>query len=146
MQNTFEFGAAALSVSSKLQQAALTAASEISTAAINATSTLFPPRDRIHLEDTPVGVLHLDDGLRVVLSNPAARALLGRSIAFGEALDQVLPFKDAALREQIDAGIADGGSSPQPSRSSTRIAAPLCQFRSACISKRWPIRPGNVLA
>src|SRR5436309_1569939 len=84
LQNSFELGAAALSASTKLQQAAFSATSDIGTAALNATSTLFPPRDRIHLEDAPVGVLHLDDGLKVLLSNPAAQALIGKTIAPGE--------------------------------------------------------------
>src|SRR5689334_20658536 len=88
LQSSFELGAAALSASSKLHEAALAATSEISTAALNATSTFFTQRDRIHLEDSPVGVLHLDEGLRVLLSNSTAQSLIGRTIAFGEALDQ----------------------------------------------------------
>lgn len=94
LQNSLELGAAALDASSKLHSAALNATSKLGAAALTATSTLFPLRDRLHLEDAPVGVLHLDDSLRVLFGNPAAQALIGTTIASGSPLDQILQFDE----------------------------------------------------
>jgi len=111
LQKTFELGTATLNASSQLHTAALNANYELGVAALKVTSTLFPSADRFRLEDAPVGILQMDEYLKVLYANPAVHNLIGATVALGTTLDRVLPFDNPTLlRQRISDSLSDNGS------------------------------------